>query len=160
MALCGATTTRSLCFNTSLNGTARIQYRIPRVHQTHRHLIPIPTRSRPIRQLNVVYVNIHLPRDDLGMKTFRTKSTDQEQPSYASTRHGRHHRSTLNPVCHLVHGFCLTNIFSSRRRFIVVLESGFRLQRYSRPAGSSIKLAMHRMLISPLDLVRQCRPFS
>ena len=132
MALCGATTKRSLCFNTSLNSTAGIQSRILRVYQTRRHLIPIPTRSRPIRQLDVVYVNIHLPRDDLGMKTFRTKSTDQEQPSYASTRHGRHHRSTLNPVCHLVHGFCLTNNFPIQKGFIVLLESVFRLQRYSR----------------------------
>ena len=81
MALCGATTTRS--FNTSLNSTARIQTRILRVYQTHRHLIPIP-----IRQLDVVYVNTHLPREDLGTKTFRTKSIDQERPFYASTRHG------------------------------------------------------------------------
>jgi len=68
MALCGATTTRPLCFNTSLNGTARIQYRIPRVHQTHRHLIPIPTRSRPIRQRQHGFTK-ELPRDeDLSYK--------------------------------------------------------------------------------------------
>ena len=56
--------------------------------------------------------------------------------------------------------FVLLIIFPSRRGFIVLLERVFRLQLYSLPAGSSIKLAMHRMLISLLDLVCQCRPFS